>query len=118
MNWEQALIVATLLGQFFGMAARWLPFIPNVLAPKVTWLAAFIANLALVVQKFMQAAGWEGAWIQNQDGTALAGAGPLWFLAAIVLAGLFAYAQVAAVRWVGEKGAKPVVSKDGQPGTF
>jgi hypothetical protein len=122
MDWGQALIVATLAGQFFGMAARWLPFIPNVLAPKVTWIAATLANLVLVMQKFIESAGWGGvAWYVVPDSdVGLAGFG--WFslkgVAAIVGASLIAYVQTAFTRWVGEKGAKPVVTSDGQVGEF
>lgn len=120
MGWEQALLAATMAGQFFGMAGRWLPFIPNRLAPKITWAAAFAANLLLVMQRFIEATGWGGvAWYDmGGDGTVLAGFFSLKGFVALVGGAMLAYMQTAFTRWVGEKGAKPVINASGQPGDF
>lgn len=88
------MLIATLIGGAVATFARVVPAINNSLVPKLAVLATVIANITLVVNKFLEAAGIQASWLQwapPSDGGAMAFAGwglgsILQIIAAVVLA--------------------------------
>ena len=110
MSWEAAFGLATSIGLVFGMIMRAIPSLSNSLVPKLTWIANVILNLALVVTKFLDAAGIEHARAST-SGIALASfwgdAGAIFAKAAA--AAVLAFASLLIQRLIHEKAIKPVL---------
>lgn len=85
LSWAAALAAAGIIGGLFATLARVLPFVNNKLVPVIAVAATTLANVWLVVQKFLDAAGIPTAWMQwapPSDGEAMAYAG--WSLSGLL----------------------------------
>ena len=119
MDWTNALAISQSLGFIFAMAARFLPFIPTRITPKVGIVSIFLTNIVLLWQKFVESAGLATASLlgaPDERGIYMAGFGSILKpLLTLALPVLLAAAQYAINRLVHEYGIKPVISPTGVP---
>jgi hypothetical protein len=122
VDWTQAIAISQSLGFVFAMAARFVPFIPTKITPKVGIITIFLTNVMMLWSKFVESAGVATVAILGPDphsGVALAGFGWLAVLLKpiIVIAqpALLSAAQFAINRWFHEFGIKAVISPTGVP---
>lgn len=111
-----AIMVATMIGQFFGFLARSNAKIKNTIAPKVVWVTTLLADLLLVAQQFVDASGITTLVSNNFDnGIMLAGFGALLPVLKLMASACLAVGQTAVLRWIHENGNKPVFGFKSDP---
>mgnify|MGYP001485526648 CR=1 FL=1 len=124
MTWTTALAASQTLGFVFAMAARFFPFIPTRITPKVGIITIFATNCLMLWTKFVESAGVATVTILgpvDHHGVALAGFGSilgaiLHPIIAIAQPILLSSAQFWLNRLFHEGGIKAVISKTGTPG--
>ncbi len=114
--WAKALAISSSLGFAVALIARFVPFIPNKVVPKLGYVTILLTNIGLLWQKFLESAGWATASLMplpdDTFGVAIVYAGFFAFLKPILLIAqpvLVSFIQYVVNRWAHEGGVKPVV---------
>ena len=120
LDWAAAAVYAGMIGQIVGMVFRFTPVVANRMVPKLVFAVNFVANILLVMNKFMEAAGVNAASLDGDLGDLHFAFAAPWLagLGKVVGAAALAYFQLMLQRLVHEKAIKVTASAGGDAGTF
>jgi len=123
MDWAHAVGISQSLGFAFAMLARFVPFIPTRIAPKVGIVTIFLTNIMMLWSKFVESAGIATTALMEpitEHGVYMAGFGSI---LGLILKPILIVAQPIALSagqyWLNrlfhEGGIKAVIAKSGVP---